>query len=40
VRHYSFALQLASRSARRKAATGQSRWPLADANAGRRQRCL
>jgi hypothetical protein len=35
-----FALQPGSRSARREAATGQSRWPLADANACRRQRCL
>jgi hypothetical protein len=25
---------------RREAATGQSHWPPADANAGRRQRCL
>jgi hypothetical protein len=32
VRHCSFTLQPASWSARREAATGQSRWPLADAN--------
>ena len=40
MRHYSLVLQPASRSVRRQAATGQSRWPLADANAGRRQRDL